>query len=274
MRSEKNIILKTSLITLAILIVVLIIISSLVAIFVPSKMANICYEIGFNNLSQKLFYKDYEKSRNINSLYSSLSINLETNNNKNVVARFEELSDLDGYVDFVLNYDEGILNSNKPMLLKGSLYNLDNYLNQKYVESRLRIKNNDLDIFKYSTGKFYAIKENISFDSQGSYLFSAFLTDSFIEIFANEFDKEFNGENVFEEMVAYFNNLNSFIESNIDTNVNKALIISFANRIIEVGNDIIKINGYLNKLTTNDIELIMDKIINVKNTYISGIFNG
>ena len=93
-------------------------------------------------------------------------------------------------------------------------------------------------------------------------------------VFANEFDKEFNGKNIFDELVGYFYNLNLFIESNIDNNVDSALIISFANRIIEVGNDIIKINGYLNKLITTDVELIMDKIINVKNTYISGILNG
>ena len=271
MRSEKNIILKTGLITLVVLVSVFIIIVSLVSFLVPDKMANFYYEIGFNNISQNLFYRDYKKTGNINSLYSSLSINIEVNNSKKVVTIFDEMRDLEAYNEFVSNYNENILDSNKSALLKGSLYNLDNYLNQKYVSAKLSINSDDLTAFEYSLEKFYNIKDSFDFNNQGVYLFSIFLNDNYIENFSQQFDKEFNEQNIFNEVVTYFTNLNSYIESNFNANVNSGLVVSFANRIIEVGNNIIKVNNYLNELTDSDIEDIEDKIINVKNTYISGI---
>ena len=175
---------------------------------------------------------------------------------------------------FALNYNENVLKSQNSDVIKGSLYNLDNYLCQKYVDSRLMIKNNDITLFYELAEDFYSNKDNFDFNNQGLYLFSAFLSNDRIESFSSEFNDDFYGSNIFAEMVNYFDNLKLYLENNYSNNINKGLIISFANRIIEVGNDIIKLNNCLDKLSNSKIDLIKDGLIGVKNTYISEILNG
>ena len=272
MKSNK-IILITSLITVAVLIFISVLTFGIITLSAPNRMASFCYEIGLEKLSQKLYYKDYKKTDSINSLYSALSINIELKNSENIVYMFNELSSLNNYNKFVDEYNENVLQSGNSKLLKSTLYNLDNYLKEKYVDAKLNLKNQHLNVFEYASRELFMANHNLSFNKQGAYLFSSLFKDEVLSIMAPMIKGEVDGKIVFDEIISYFNNLNQYLELNKNNTEDDVLKIAFANRIIKVGNDILTLCEYSEDFIA-DISGINNKIINLKNTYISGLING
>lgn len=272
MKSNK-IVLITSLITLGALILITVLISVIISLTIPAKMANFCYGVGLENLSQNLYYKDYKKTGSIYSLYSSLKINIELEKNQNIVYRFDEFSSNNEYDSFVENYNKNILGSNNSKLLKASLYNLDNYLKEKYVDAKLKLNNQQVYAVEYSARELYKANSAISFENQGAYLMSNLLEDEVVSIIVHLFKSEIDGKIVFDEMKDYYNNLCNYLDLNKNNNSDDILKITFANRIIKLGNDIITLCNYSSDFSANTDE-INSKIINLKNSYISGLING
>lgn len=265
-------ILKTSLITIAILLVVTTLFSTLFCFIAPVKAANFCEEMGFSRLSEKLYYRDYKNNKSISSLFNSLKVNIEIGNNKNIVSRFEELNNNDNYNQFVDKFNEEVLNSSNSHLIKASLFNLNNYLNEKYLYAQIKLGRKSFDdIFNLAINDFFTTTSNIDFNNQGVYLLSVLIKNSNKDELSIKLKSEVDGKIVFNELNEYFSELYKYLSSNINSDAKTALKIALANRSIKVGYDILDICEFSSEFTANSQEI--NSNINKIMEYINGLLN-
>lgn len=236
----KKIILRTTLWTLLVLFLLSVCLWLMMFFLFPRTLGDFCYSLGFDNMSANLYHKDYEKSGNIDSLYTALNIEIKCKDNDKVIKYFIEFTEDDEYQEYMNSYRIYNENLNIGLLEKSSLLNEENYLYNQYIAALINSSQENqafnlaLELFKNY--------ENFTLTNQGVYAFNKFIiTQDFNRVPAG-YD-----QSILSSMQEYFNNSIRIFNNNVDTkdSLEKAYLLSLGNRIIEVGQN-------LNKLYNND----------------------
>ena len=226
----------------------------LMAFVFPKTFADFTYSIGLESYAQKLYVRDWEKSEDINSLYSALNISIKTENNEKTIELYEEFYADDEYADFVAFIDSENLKLDETHLIKASLLNEDNYLKNKYV-SALIAENKIQKAFEF------ALQDNFNITptcvNLGNFLFGNFVTREGV-LLKDNFDVVLDGRStsLLDDFYTYFNTLVAEFEKDYN-NVETFYIISAGNRLQLVGNTI---NAILEDLGQEKDNQIVEKL--------------
>lgn len=235
----KKSILKTILITFAVLIALTGIVTGLMFCVFTKATADIVYDLGNDKLASKLYYKSYKKSGDIECIYRALNIEIKFMNNNTTVEYFECFESDDEYDEFMKALKKRNENASVGILEKSTLLFEDNYLENNYINALCGIgdtqKEKALDRavaqFKESKEKTFVLGDI------GLYTLSSFiLDDDVFDIVYDGFDNT-----LIEEMQEYFGGL-CFELNKIDvgelTDLEKAYFVAIGNRVITIGQDI------------------------------------
>ena len=216
--------------------ILLTIIASVVFVFMFTRQcADFMYDIGCNNIASRLYYKSYEDKGEIGDCYKALNIIISLGESDKVIEYYEDFVADDEYESFM---SAGLQNSEKldiSVLEKSAILNDENYLVNNYVKALNATG-------KVDKAKEVALEEFkqclvFSFKEQGVYVLSQYVgSDSeFFNTQHTGFDKV-----LVAEMQEYFDNLVNVFDSfkAVESNVDKAYLVSLGNRLINVGQDI------------------------------------
>lgn len=239
----KRILLTTVLFTVSVLIVVSLINFSLLYFVFPYEFANFCYSVGFDNVSANLYYKDYLKSKNINTCYKVLNLKIKCSDYDMIVEIYEEFSTHQDYEEFIFKINEINEMYDKNILDQSVILNEDVFLNKEYIKAL-----NVLDAkkaFEEGVRLFYD-KSAMTLKNNGTYVLDVFIKPNenksqFIEVYQGD-------NNLIIDMQSYYNSLVEIFNENktVDTNTEKAYLVALGNKIITVGNNINAIYSELN----------------------------
>ena len=237
----KKLILKTTLWTLLALFLLTVSIWLMMFFLFPRTLGDFCYSLGIDNMSANLYYKDYEKSCNIDSLYKSLNIEIKCKDHDKVIKYFNEFIEDDEYSEYMNAYRSHNEQLRIGVLEKSLLLNEENYLYNQYVTALINISEENqafnlaLELFKHY--------DDFTLVNQGVYAFNKFInTQDF-----NRIPSGYN-QSILACMQDYFDDSVELFDNNRDTEdvLQKAYLLALGNRIIEVGQN-------LNKLYDDDM---------------------
>jgi len=221
-----KLILKTSLITLASIIVVLGVISLFVGVFSPVSFANLFENLGANNASMYFYVKAYERTPNINTLFAVVNKSIQFGVPEGTIKYYQILeqnydTQYAAFMDFV--NENNYTSSSGVVLNKVSVSNEDNYLKCRYVLALAQT--GDIEgAFDYAVKDFYAHAGTVGGGTGGSGLPDIFG-------YAEDFNFVFAGLTNYlgEEILSGYLNQNA----DIYTILNSPLDNTHENTIIE-----------------------------------------
>lgn len=245
----KKTILKTSLWTLTIMVIACAIFVCVMIFAFPKNLGDFFYSIGSNNLASSLYYRAYEKTGNIGLCYKSLTIEISKNNKTRIIKFYEKFVNDENYDSFMSDLKKSNENLNITILEKSALLNEENYLKNRYISALIGVGETQ-KAYSVATTSFANYK-NFTFKNQGVYALNQFIDIAGF----NDFSVELGGysSNLISAMQEYFGDIvDLFTEKkSVTSNLEKSYLISLGNRIIQVGQNI-------NKICSNDADLIAD----------------
>lgn len=229
----KSTILKTILWTLLVLFLITVALWLTMFFLFPRTLGDFCYSLGIDNMSANLYYKEYEKSGEVASLYKALNIEIKCKDNEKIIKYYVEFTEHDNYTDFMSSYKSYNEKLNVGILEKSSLLNEENYLANQYIIALINSGKID-EAFSIALDYFKDYK-SFTLKNQGIYVFNRFLT-------SQDFDRCPAGytDTIINSMQDYFDDCCQLFNYNINSsdNLEKAYLLALGNRIIEVGQNI------------------------------------
>lgn len=259
MNEDKTIILKTSLITMGVIIVLAIIVFSINVFCFPAKMADFMFDLGLKTFASDLYYKDYKKSGEIESLGMSLNIRIELNHNDKTIELCEEFFDHEKYSEHITNLNSKNLNSNFNLYTKSKLIAEDNYYKNAYIKALIALNKID-EAYNYSKLTFENIEA--TFKDLKVYVFSHMI-GKIEDIKFNQKLNDLDSVVLYEKINNYFNNLYEIFEvkSNALEEGEEVYIYALSSRILQVGNDLKSIDERIEtSLNIIDIDLKLNTV--------------
>lgn len=234
----KKTILRTGLFTLLCLFVLSVGVWLVMFFIFPKTLGDFCYDLGIENMSANLYYRDYSRSGDIGSIYKSLNIEIKNKDNDKIIKYYIEFTQDDEYLEFMNQYKSRNENLNIGILEKSLILNEHNYLTNQYI-SALIASDQDNKAFNIALNLFKEYN-NFTLTDQGVYAFNQFLT-------TQNFDRMPDGytKTIKESIQEYLDNCVDIFNQNISTsdNLTKSYLIALGNRIIVVGHNINTIYG-------------------------------
>ena len=132
--TEKSM-LKTSLITVGILLALLAIFLAVMSIFFPKQMSNVCLKYGFDKLAVTYAESQYNKSKDINDLHTLIYTAYQVDNNKVIIKYSEKLFASSKYDEFIVYINDLNIKSVSEEQAQIVLTNENDYLKNKYVQA-------------------------------------------------------------------------------------------------------------------------------------------
>lgn len=245
----KRILLTTILFTVSAIFVVFLINISLLYFVFPYEFANFCYSMGFDNSSANLYYKDYLKTKNINTCYKALNLKIKCADYDMIVEIYEEFAGHEDYLKFMSKLEDinEMLDDN--IFEQSVILNESNFLHKEYIKAM-----NELDkdeAFEKAVEVFY-LQVDKDLKNNGVYALDVFIKEGQPK---DKFLLAYNSDSsLLFDMQEYFNSLLEIFENNkqVNTNVEKAYLVALGNKLITVGNNINVI--YSEKGINNDLE--------------------
>ena len=231
-------------------------VGALFAFVYPKTLGDFVYSIGLNSYASKLYERDYEKSKDLNSLYSALNLSIKTNDNKKVITLFEKFYSDNEYYKFVHFINQQNLSLEEEPLIKASLLNEDNYLKNKYVEALIKENNEDKAFL-------FALNDDLNlqpeYNNLGNFLYANFLNTE--SILKNKFNVVLNNRTttLLSDFYVCFNNLCDEFEQQYN-NVEVYYIVSVGNRAQLIGNTINTILVSLGQQSDAEITAALSEI--------------
>lgn len=232
---------KLPIVIVCIILSVVILFGGMWALFAfafPSKLADFAYNINLNGYALKLYERDYNKNKDINSLYMALNIEIKRENSEGIVEKYEEFKQLSYYNDFVKNVDAENLKIEEKPIVKASLLNEDNYLKNRYIKALVKLNKGEK---AFSFAKNDLLNLNPTFDNLGNYLFGAFCGDN-----ATQYVDDFNASvGAYEDnplilaIEDYLDKLDTLFDGYLT--FDKTYSYAIGNRIMEVGGDLLNL---------------------------------
>lgn len=231
----KKTILMTAGITLLSLLVSALIMFLLLFFVFTKDLARFTYKLGNYSFASTLYSRVYEKDGNISDCYLALTLDIRTDDYKGVIKNYELFVSDENYLSFMQNVSKSSMLASGGLLEKSALTNEENYLEDKYVASLIKVgeenKAFDRAVESFSDYKTY------TFERQGHYSLNRFLGDNLAR-----FNVVYNGyENkLIDEMQNYFDDTTELFEAHkADTEfMSKAYLVALGNRLIMVGQNI------------------------------------
>lgn len=231
----------------------------------PKNLAGFVYNRGMDSYALKLYHRDYNKNKDVNSIYMCLNIDIKKNNNEQIVSDFEEFYSLAYYGEFVKNVDEENAKLDKSPLVMASLMYEDNYLKNKYVKALVALNEGEKAIkFAISDG----LKVNPVYDNIGNYLFSEFCGKGVNSAYVDYFNSTLGdyGEPLVVAIEDYFDNLYNEFSDKFLT-IDKKYVYSVGNRILQVGTNLISLYENDKIGGSRDTVHVTQNMDSVKNKY-------
>lgn len=211
----------------------------LYAFALPGRLANFAYNINMESYALKLYMRDYDKNKDVNSLYMALNIEIKHNNSDGIVEKYETFSNLAVYYDFVKKVDEDNLKLDEQPIVKASLLNEDNYLKNRYIKALVDLKKND-KAFDYAVSVLMNLEPTST--DLGNYVFGSFCDKEVVETFVEDFNVAIGGYDnrpLINVIESYFDKLDAEFENYL--NFDKTYVYAMGNRIMEVGADLLEL---------------------------------
>lgn len=133
MESIEKSIVKTSLITLGILVASALIFVLIMSIFFPQNMYRFCDSLGFNKLSYTYAERQYQKSNDINDLHTLIYSAHKIQNDDAIIKYTEILMQSPNYDDFIKYINDLNMSSTNIVMAQVVMSNENNFLKNKYV---------------------------------------------------------------------------------------------------------------------------------------------
>ena len=216
---------------------ILTIIAGVVFVFVFTKQsADFMYDIGCNNIASILYFKAYEDDGDIDNCYRALNVKISLGESDKVVEYYEKLIEDEKYDEFITSHIQNREKMHISVLEKSAILNDRNYLVNSYVKA-LNATEQYEKAKTIALGEF-ADKENFDFKNQGVYALGYFVDDKKWDLFSVKYEGYDNV--LIVEMQSYFDALvETFdIYKAVESNTDRAYLVSLGNRLIDVGQDI------------------------------------
>ncbi len=234
MDARKSIV-KTIWLTILTMFLLTIIASTVFVFAFTRQCADFMYDIGCNNIASILYYKSYEKQGEIGDCYKALNIKISLGENDKIIKYYEDFVADDEYEDFM---SAGLQNSEKldiSVLEKSAILNDRNYLVGNYIKALNSTE--QVEKAKEVALAEFKLYDTFTFKAQGVYVLGQFVNNDsgFFNTQHAGFDKV-----LVAEMQEYFDNMVSMFDNfkNVESNVDRAYLVSLGNRLINVGQDI------------------------------------
>lgn len=252
---------KTILITAGITLLALLVsalIMFLLLFFVFTKdLAGFVYKLGNYSFASVLYTRAYEKDGNISHCYLALNLDIRTDDYEGVIKNYEFFISDKEYSEFMERISANNVLFSGGLLERSALTNEENYLEDKYVASLIRVGKDDKAFDR--AVQIFAGYKNYTFKRQGCYSLNRFLTGTL-----SKFDSIYSGYQgkLIDEMQNYFDaSIELFEMHKSDTEtLDNAYLIALGNRLIMVGQNINKVYLGLgvsaDKVTINNQNLV------------------
>ena len=259
MKNYKNMIIKTSIFTLLSMIVLTIILCLVMTFIFPKNFGDFFYNLGNSNISAQLYYRAYQKDKDINLCYRALNVSISGNDSQKIIEYYTELERNEDYQDFISSIKIKYENLNIAVLEKSAILNEEQYLKNAYIKA-LILTDNQMDAYSKSL-KYFEDYINFDLKNQGVYTLHYFVDNSSIANF--ETVPQGYTLSLIESMQDYFDKtVELFNENkNANTNLTKAYLLALGNRIITVGQNINKVYENLGNTTLNQENI--DKMLQI-----------
>ncbi len=225
-----KVILKTALITLAVIIGVFGIVCLFIGLFSPITFAKLFEDTGSLGTSYYFYEKAYSKSTDINHTYTLVDKAIQFKLDKKVVKYYEQLSSHEQYQEFVEFKNEHNYSNQNNILTNVMMSNEDNRLKTRYVSSLATI---DLDkAFKYAIQDLNDIdvnEQNINFVISGLY---KYITEDNSKYFDSN-DYSVDGVLVADKIKDTFDQLNTVYQAKKST-ASKYQLAQYSNKLVDM----------------------------------------
>jgi len=131
---EKNVV-KTSLITLCVMLATLIVTIFVLCIFFPKTMCNLTNTLGMKNLALHFSEKQYQKSQDINDLHSTIYLAIDIEKNEKISKYCDIIFKKDDFNAFIDYINAKNINNAPNLDAKLAVSNESNYLKNQYVKA-------------------------------------------------------------------------------------------------------------------------------------------
>lgn len=252
MNEDRKLILKTSLITLGVIVFLAIILFCVNIFCFPAKVADFLQDLGMRTFASDLYYKEYEKNRDIEYLAKSLNLKIEVGHNAGIVSLSEEFFANESYAEYISNLNKNNLNTNFNLYTKSKLINEDNYYKNAYIKALIE-ENKVGTAFNYSKSLFSEISP--TFKDLKVYAFSNFIDKIEYEKF-NEKIVEQDEAVLYQKINMYFEDIYGIFSAmnSLYGEEDAVYIYALSSRILQVGNDLKQISDNLST-TINKTEI-------------------
>ncbi len=246
-----NKIIQTISLTLLIMLICTTLFSFLFVLIFPKTSAQFLYKLGQVNLSSKLYYTDYNRSNDINSLALALDLSIENNDTGLIINYSKEFFNHNKYNDYIVQLNQKNAQSSLTPLIKSMLINEDNYYKNMYAKAM--IKNNNVSLaFQLACENLNNTMVNV--EDIGCYIFSLFLKSEHLSLFTHIFPN--TSQSVGKTLEDYFYLLYDFYFEKVSLldNENKPYFIALANRIITVAGNVNMVSQVVSEeINTEDV---------------------
>ena len=259
--------LKAIFITLICFILILVCIVCGVVFIFPKSGANLLNSVNASNWASDLYYLDYSRSGDLDSLYRSLAIDITNERYVNIEKKYAVFEHCDKYSTYLSDRENAFINSDNNILIKAVAVFEDNALKIKYVNAILKNDRNSgfSRAMEYAVSNFSAYTTADIFNIS-NYLFSPIVSNS-TDISAFVQEGVIGDKSVYEAMQKYFDTLVTAFNEKYNPNNNTvqevAYLIALRNRLQMVGADLTAIyNKTSSGMTPTEIRNRVSDITN------------
>ncbi len=258
---KENSILKTVLITLITLISITIVCCLIFWFFFPVTTANICYNLGLYESSASLNIRDYNNTKNINSIAKATDTYIYLQDYEKYIDAFELFYQDENYFAYINDLNTKNYNNKEfNIVTKSSLINENNYYCNYYIKSL--IKNDEI-----SKAKSFVLENIVEYSkTQIDYLTpDNYLLSNMVDIkeYSWFIEQNFNNKSILEIIYSNFNIMyEEILLLNNETNIDEIYFLNFSRTSLMIGLDIQEIcnNHIQNILSTDNILTLQAKL--------------
>lgn len=240
-------------------VAICIIVWFMLASLAPKALADFVYGINWQSYAFTLYEKDYEKNKDIDSLYMALNISIKNGNDDKVIELYEKLYNNSEYNKFINHINDENLKLDIGPQLKATMLDEDNYLKNKYIDS---LVNKGLDKKAWE----FAVSEELDmtpeYNDFGNYLFANLCKSDSVDRFYNNFRViGESGDMIVIDLYNYMVAVNELFLENFQNQQNQTYSWAMGNRVLQVGTNVLTL---CEKIGIEDVveqtQTIMDNV--------------
>ena len=225
--------------------------------FMPRLVADISYDLGFQNITLHYYEITYDKPNDNDYLYNAVIVSVFAENDEKTISLYEELLAQEQYASLMQEIDQNTKEQDTSNLQKSLLLYEDNYLKNEYITALMQ-ENEFQKALAFA--KQYTNLDTVTFGALTPYLYTfVFTTDNFSQTPVTAFAQ---GEwetgvlvsqklsDYYEEMYDLF--LLKYADASSLTNLEKSEMLVLGRRIGYVANNLLAMNQVVTPVISNE----------------------